>query len=87
VIRSRAILGGISEAAKNNVIRGEDRVMNWPNGVALWIDHRDIDGLRRGNPLRRLETGKGIHSEGEKAKNTRSTSFSIFNSTFSTLGR
>jgi len=32
--QARAILGVTSEAAKNYVTRGKDRVMNWPNGVA-----------------------------------------------------
>jgi len=32
--QARTILGGISEAAKNYVIKVKDRVRSWPNGVA-----------------------------------------------------
>jgi len=46
--KARAILGGMSEAAKNYVIRGKDRMMSWSNGVS----RRLLRGLCAFAPLR-----------------------------------
>jgi len=44
----RAILGGISEAAKNYVIRVKDRVMSWSNGVAPRLERDQFAPPSRG---------------------------------------
>jgi len=49
--RARAILGGMSKAAKNYVIRGKDSVMSGSNGVS----RRLLRGLCAFAPLRLYE--------------------------------
>ncbi len=42
--QARAILGGMSEAAKNYVMGGKDRVMSWSHGVAQRLCIRWVSG-------------------------------------------